>query len=261
MSIRPAERSAPSTRTFPSAPPKPAVREPVVPLHLHGEASSFEPKQKKPGLFDSLKDLVGKAKAQGGAAVDDELAKTKVPAKGVGFDTYPGVPIKSVPVVGNVGTPSANNYGNVIDQFKVETNPRYKPTDSKTFCNVFATDVMLAMGASTPTPPYSLNANQYSDWLAKQGPAKGWKAVSPAEAQKMANAGKPVLASWKNPDADKSGHIAVVRPGTYDSGKGPATANAGKTNFNDGHATDGFKSGPASDIKYYVYEPSSKPTK
>jgi len=46
------------------------------------------------------------------------------------------------------------------------------------------------------------------------------------------------VALWKNP-THGHGHTAIVRPGTL-TARGPATAQAGSTNFNDGHLTDGF---------------------
>ncbi len=219
----------------------------------HPEASSFEPK-KKPSLTDVLK-------AAATQVWDANIPKPQVPFEGVGFDKYPGAKVDPVKV-GDLSNPSAANYDSVIDQFKVGLNPRYTPKDGKTFCNVFATDVMLAMGATVPTPAYAVDANQYSDWLAKKSPPNGWKAVTAEEAQKMANSGKPVLASWKNEGPGGHGHVAVVRPGTVDPTDGPTLASAGGgACFDKGNVALGFKDVPPNEIKYYVFEGVPKPKK
>lgn len=226
---------------------QPAAKPPPPQVVPSFDGSLFEPGTT---LANGLKNLIGDG---------------NVPSQGVGYGSWPGAPI--VPVfVGDLKKPSAAQYDKVIDQFKVGTNPRYTARDvlqpdgtkkHQTYCNVFVTDVCLAMGAPTPTPPYSLSANQYCDWLAdpKQGGAKGWKAVSAADAQKMANGGKPVIAAWKNPKAGASGHVAMVRPGDVDPAKGPTIAQAGEHCYDKVHVADGFKSGPISDVKYYVYDP------
>ncbi len=223
------------------------VRSPPAPQPKAAETHVKPKPQNDASSFLAAKDIA--------IGMTYELAEQrKIPAKGVGFDKYPGAPVNPV-VIGNAKEGTPRRYEQVIDQFKVGSNPRYTPRGGDTYCNVFATDVCLAMGAPTPQPPYSLSANQYSDWLGKEGKAKGWKAVSADEAQKMANAGKPTLASWKNPKPGASGHIAPVRPGTVDPVKGPTISNAGKTCFDKGNVADGFKSGPQADIKYYVYDP------
>jgi hypothetical protein len=247
-----------------SATAKPA-REPVVPLHPHGEASSFEPapastsskKSKGPGLFDKIKDVASGAADSVNTAGKHALLEKDIPEKGVGFDTKPSSKVVEPVIKGELSKPSAANYNAVIDQFKVGTNPRYD-ANGKTYCTFFAGDVAHAMGATAP-PPNQLNGNGYADWLKTGGPDKGWKAVSPEEAQKMANSGKPVLAAWNNPTVGASGHVAVIRPGKYDPKQGPAMAQAGGTNFENKHAADGFKSGPLSDVKYYVYDPKPPP--
>ena len=52
-------------------------------------------------------------------------------------------------------------------------------------------------------------ANAQFDWLIKEGKEKGWKAVKSAEeAQKLANEGRIVVASLREADDTKHGHIA-----------------------------------------------------
>ncbi len=79
-------------------------------------------------------------------------------------------------------------------------------------------------------------ANAQFDWLASDaGKKAGWVALPDgAAAQAAANDGRLVLASLKNPDATRPGHIAVVRPGAKDAGllaqEGPDVMQAGGTN-------------------------------
>jgi putative chitinase len=54
------------------------------------------------------------------------------------------------------------------------------------------------------------------------------------------------VASWNNPGG--IGHIAVVRPGEV-TDRGPAIAQAGASNFNNGHVRDSFGNAP---VKYFV---------
>ncbi|MBL8954131.1 MAG: hypothetical protein JNK82_25365 [Myxococcaceae bacterium] len=143
---------------------------------------------------------------------------------------------------------SAEEYDAVIDQFAVETNPRYAQRNGNTYCNIFASDVTRAMGAEIPHwvdasgKPVGqgmgteLDANATNAWLNQHGSEYGWRQVSAEEAQAMANEGHPVVASWANWGG--IGHIGVVRPG--DMQNGPALAQAGAQNVNDAHVYDIF---------------------
>lgn len=140
-------------------------------------------------------------------------------------------------------------YNTVINQFNVESNPRYKKTSTSTYCNIFAWDVMSAMHVSLPhwlknnqpatyatrKGAYELNANATYNWLKDYGSNYGWRVVSKKEAQSRANSGYPTIAIWKNPSG-ASGHVMVVRPegnGYYYSDyKGPVIAQAGSSNKN-----------------------------
>ena len=59
-----------------------------------------------------------------------------------------GTPMR-VPLTNDVGNRSAYHYFKVIEQFEVESSPRYEP-GKKTYCNIFAWDVTRAMGAEIP---------------------------------------------------------------------------------------------------------------
>src|SRR5437667_227127 len=96
--------------------------------------------------------------------------------------------------------------------------------------------------------PYQL-ANSLYDWLpSKEGKAAGWVSVSAAEAQKAANAGRPVVVSWKNPSGH--GHIAPVRPGELKGG--PWLANVGAKNIETVSVSKIFKAAAQKSLRYYA---------
>lgn len=164
------------------------------------------------------------------------------------------LPVDS-PVTNAVGERSVEAYTAVVRAFDVELNPRYAPKNGVTWCNVFATDVMRAMGVALPhwalpddTPAEAqdqsrgareLTANDLYDWLmGPPGRRHGWVEVGPRQAQDAANEGKPTVAIWKAPPT-QHGHIAVVVPGAWPTG-GPWCAQAGAKNFVRAEATRCF---------------------
>jgi hypothetical protein len=168
----------------------------------------------------------------------------------------------SAPYQNRPSARSRGAYDNAIDQFAVGNNPRYVPRDSNgdgwddTFCNIFVSDVTLAMGTPVPhrvdangAPVLSggreLDANATNDWLHESGGQYGWRKVSAEEAQRLANEGYPAVVSWKNPGG--IGHIGMVRPG--DATNGPALAQAGAWNVNHAHVYDVF---PQSGTEFWV---------
>lgn len=126
----------------------------------------------------------------------------------------------------------------ILDRLDVAHNARYLPSGKRgtasrvTHCNEFAQTALRQMGVPTP----SGNANSMNRYF--NGQTQGWRKVSAAEAQRMANDGHAAVASWNNPTGGH-GHIAIVRPGVLGQG-GPRIAQAGGTNFNDGSAARGF---------------------
>lgn len=229
----------------------------------------------KPPPANVVHEAEGKAKLVAQeleARAHDAALQAQIPANGVANPKGAYGPVTPVYTM-KPGEADPKKLEKTIDQFKPSVNPRYVPRDGKTFCNVFVTDVCLATGAATPQPPYSLTANQHVDWLGS-APAKkqGWKEVSAEEAQKQANSGKTVVAGWKNPKANESGHVAIVRPGTCDPVNGPTIANVGgdpgsatkpptPNNFEKGPLTKGFSASSGakpSEVKYFVYEAPEK---
>jgi hypothetical protein len=147
----------------------------------------------------------------------------KDPLMGSAWREFTKAPIQNRP-----GERSVDAYLAVILQFDVANSYpcRYTPScggTTDTRCNIFASDVMNAMGVPLPTKgdlgvghgsakttdPMPANAPDTHAWLETQ--QVGWKKIDPNNpddwAKLMAHvaAGKPALAS--HPE-----HIAVVRP-------------------------------------------------
>jgi hypothetical protein len=193
----------------------------------------------------------------------------------VGANESSALPVDA-PIKNDASSRSAAWYNAAIDQFSVDENPRYTPYKQgkgDTYCNIFIWDVTRAMGAEIPhwrdengnciivDPGESydslvrkeyteVDANGNCDWLVQHGAENGWRQVGAEEAQKMANEGHPAVAAWKNPVRGSPGHIAMVRPGEITS-NGPAIAQAGATNFNNGHVADSFGN---KDVTYWVHD-------
>lgn len=169
------------------------------------------------------------------------------------------------PFTNSAGDRSVANYSNVINQFAVANNRRFLPRDGYTYCNIFAWDVTRAMGAEIPHwvtadgrptgvgQGRELNANATDQWLAKHGANYGWHRVSAAEAQTLANQGKPAVAVW-NSGSGSPGHVAMVRPGTYDPAEGPTIAQAGGQNYNLTTVRVGFGRSRMDQIAYYAHD-------
>lgn len=129
------------------------------------------------------------------------------------------------PCINYEGERSAYQYFKVIEQFQVEhkdsdgkldtdryvrgpqLKPGKKPEDenaTETWCNVYARDVMSAMGVHLPS---FFNCDQMGKWLRSDGGrSSGWKLIGPEEAKAKASAGCPTIAIHPT-------HVMVVRPG------------------------------------------------
>jgi hypothetical protein len=111
-----------------------------------------------------------------------------------------------------------DRYSHVIDQFQVDSHPRYRPQGKSTFCKTFVWDVTSAMGCEIPhwidaqAQPAAMGkgaettANVVLNLLALG--AWGWRVSDDPAAD--ATAGRPTVAGWYNPAG--IGHVAMVRP-------------------------------------------------
>ncbi|MFO1519053.1 MAG: hypothetical protein U1F57_05255 [bacterium] len=178
-------------------------------------------------------------------------------------------------------TPAARKMIGAVDQLNVEQNwpagvhvdwetgvPDGKPekTEGKhTHCSAFVASAAKHLGVYILRPPEHgqvLLANAQYDWLAEEGAKNGWKALSDGiEAQKYANQGYLVVASYKNHHDDKPGHIAIVRPSDKSVSdikkEGPEITQAGGTNYRSTSLKQGFSGHPAAwdknEVKYYAH--------
>src|SRR4051794_5939413 len=97
-----------------------------------------------------------------------------------------------------------------------------------------------------PPPPQNFLSNRQQAWLFKEGNALGWRQVKHAvEAQRLANRGIVVVASYRNPNPKKAGHIAMIRPAEVRRAlvqeRGPRIAQSGGRNYRDTDVQTGFR--------------------
>jgi hypothetical protein len=90
-----------------------------------------------------------------------------------------------------------------------------------THCSAFVAATAQKLGIYILRPPQHgqvLLANAQNERLAEDGRGAGWRSVDgPLEAQKLANGGALVVASYHNHRDDKPGHIAIVRPSSEEA--------------------------------------------
>jgi hypothetical protein len=97
-----------------------------------------------------------------------------------------------------------------------------------------------------PDHPQRKLENGQMVWLPAAGAAQGWRPLpDAASAQRSANQGNLVVVVFENPDIARSGHIAIVRPGTPDpatlAAQGPDVTQAGTTNAISTPLAQGFR--------------------
>jgi hypothetical protein len=135
-----------------------------------------------------------------------------------------------------------------------------------THCSAFVASAAKQLGVYILRPPEHgqiLLANAQYDWLAAAGQASGWTPVADGfAAQQAANRGYLVVASYKNHDDDRPGHIAIVRPTDRSResilADGPEIIMAGEVNYQATTARHGFANHPTAfednEIRYYQHD-------
>lgn len=113
----------------------------------------------------------------------------------------------------------------VYDQFDVDVNPRYKPSNGNTYCNIFVWDCTKAMGCEIPhwyfprtgapaegkvEDAMEMTANGMCEWLHTVGSMYGWARVDEVMARKSAGEGHCVVGTWLN--LHGHGHVAMMNP-------------------------------------------------
>jgi hypothetical protein len=152
------------------------------------------------------------------------------------------------------------------------TGKVYTNATSHTHCSAFAAAAAEKLGVYLLCPPAHsavLLANAQQTWLCGSGTNQGWRAVAtPIEAQQLANAGELVVVTCKNPDPNRPGHIAIVRPSVWSDAKiladGPEIIQAGGHNYTSTTTREGFKNHPGAfeknQLLYFAHAVSlSKP--
>ena len=135
-----------------------------------------------------------------------------------------------------------------------------------THCSAFVASAAKQLGVYILRPPEHnqvLLANAQYEWLRDQGTQYGWEPVPDGyEAQRKANRGFLVVATYMSHNPEKPGHIAIVRP----SGKsrdqllseGPEVIQAGETNYRSVSLQVGFSGHPAAwgkqEVRYYAHD-------
>ena len=149
-----------------------------------------------------------------------------------------------------------------------ETGATAGPSDHPahaTHCSLFVAAACQRLGVPMlhpPDHPQKNLANAQSDWLAGQGPRNDWREIGgAAEAQALANDGQLVVAVFKNPQPEISGHIAIVRPSSKTAdqlaAEGPDIIQAGGHNYRQTNLRNGFRAHPGAfekgQIAYFVH--------
>jgi len=143
--------------------------------------------------------------------------------------------------------------------------PDGKKGGPPTHCSLFVSAACYRLKAPMLNPPpQTFLSNRQQQWLQKEGKKLGWVRVKDMlKAQRLANEGVIVVASYRNPDPKKAGHIAMVRPAVISAEKitksGPRICQAGATNYNDIDLKTGFKHHPGAwskkEILFFAYKP------
>jgi len=152
--------------------------------------------------------------------------------------------------LGELDRPHHTGIKNVLRYLAVETSPRYQPTATHTFCNIYACDYCYLAGAYLPRVWWTqqalaarktevkygdtvteLNANSLYAWLRDFGPTFGWKqTTSTDELQSEANEGQVSVICAQRKKLSKSGHIAIVVPASSSEAV-PLQSQAGRVNY------------------------------
>jgi len=150
--------------------------------------------------------------------------------------------------------PQQLDHAEVVQLLQVESNPRYRPANGVTYCNVAAHDFATLCGVYLPrvwwTPEAvrtnetrvvygqtvrELNANALFFWCQTPGRLFGWRDATLEDAQAHVNKGGFAVIVAVRKDRSRSGHISVIVPGKVVNGM-PLQWQAGATNWNARHS-------------------------
>lgn len=143
----------------------------------------------------------------------------------------------------------------VVAELAPARNPRYRPGVAQTWCNVYVTDVVAAMGLAAPRhwmmargdpaapgKGTEMTANLLWEWFTGPSAARyGWMACDRQTAEKAAERGHLAVVCWRNRKGP--GHIAIVLGED-------AITQAGRQCFERGRIAQGF--GAAEPLEFFV---------
>ncbi|MBS2033652.1 hypothetical protein JST97_01620 [bacterium] len=124
---------------------------------------------------------------------------------------------------------------------------------TSTHCSAFVASAGERLGIYILRPPQhkaSFLASAQQDWLnSDEGRQAGWERLADAQAARdHANQGQFVVASWRNPVANKPGHIAIVIPSDWSDERlereGCEIMQAGRSNYLSASLRQGFSNHP-----------------
>jgi glutamine amidotransferase-like uncharacterized protein len=138
------------------------------------------------------------------------------------------------------------------------TQPRQR---AATHCSAFVAAACHRLGVYILRPPahsQTLLANAQQRWLQTRGRDAGWRPVSSwQEAQQLANQGEIVVASYRNSNPHRPGHVALLRPSSRSAKSiemdGPEVIWAGRHNCNSGTLLQGFRKHPKDEILFFSH--------
>lgn len=117
-----------------------------------------------------------------------------------------------------------------------------------THCSTFVAAAATKLGVDILTPQHhgAMLANAQFDWLEHKGDVHGWSSVDDHQlAQQIANQGCLVVVAYANPNRNRSGHVAIIRPSnktaTEIAEKGPQIIQAGRKNYTSTNLSNGFR--------------------
>lgn len=141
-----------------------------------------------------------------------------------------------------------------IDWRSGDPDPGQTPHQkNSTHCSAFVASAGERLGIYILRPPQhkaSFLASAQQDWLnSDEGRQAGWERLqNPTEARDRANQGQLVVASWRNPVANKPGHIAIVIPSDWTAerveNEGCEIMQAGRNNYLSTSLRQGFSNHP-----------------
>lgn len=148
---------------------------------------------------------------------------------------------------------------------KPDKKADYKGPGKSTHCSAFAAAMAKRLNIYMLRPPEHgqiLLANAQARWFGThEGIQNGWKSLTNMqEAQKLANEGNFIVATFQSPNPKKPGHIAIIRPAEKTLEQlllqGPDIIQAGSQNKLSWNVKAGFehhKGAWPNNIKYFYH--------